>query len=43
MLPDFAYRGGKIDVSKMENSVGCVACEAMAGFYQAAGGKLPDR
>lgn len=39
---DAAYRDGKIDVSKMEELLGSLLANQLAGFYQAAGGKLPD-
>lgn len=38
---DAAYRDGKIDVSKMEELLGSLLANQLAGFYQAAGGKLP--
>ena len=39
---DSAYRGGKIDVSKMEALLAALLAKQLAGFYQAAGGKLPE-
>jgi len=39
---DAAYREGKIDVSKMENLLATLLAKQLAGFYQAAGGKLPE-
>jgi fido (protein-threonine AMPylation protein) len=39
---DTAYRGGKIDVSKMETLLAALLAKQLAGFYQAAGGKLPE-
>lgn len=39
---DAAYRDGKIDVSKMEALLGVLLANQLAGFYQSAGGKLPD-
>jgi Fic family protein len=39
---DSAYRGGKIDVSKMETLLAALLAKQLAGFYQAAGGKLPE-
>lgn len=38
---DAAFRDGKIDVSKMEELLGALLANQLAGFYQAAGGKLP--
>lgn len=38
---DAACRDGKIDVSKMEELLGSLLANQLAGFYQAAGGKLP--
>jgi Fic family protein len=38
---DAAYRDEKIDVSKMEELLGSLLATQLAGFYQAAGGKLP--
>jgi Fic family protein len=38
---DAAYRDGGIDVSKMEELLGSLLANQLAGFYQAAGGKLP--
>ncbi len=39
---DSAYRGGTIDVSKMETLLAALLAKQLAGFYQAAGGKLPE-
>ncbi|HMM89749.1 Fic family protein [Bradyrhizobium sp.] len=39
---DSAYRGGKIDVSRMETLLAALLAKQLAGFYQAAGGKLPE-
>jgi len=39
---DAAYRDGKIDVSKMETLLAALLAKQLAGFYQAAGGKLPE-
>lgn len=40
---DAAYRdGGRIDVSKMEELLGGLLANQLAGFYQSAGGKLPN-
>jgi Fic family protein len=39
---DSAYRGGKIDVSRMETLLAGLLAKQLAGFYQAAGGKLPE-
>jgi Fic family protein len=39
---DSAYRGGKIDVSRMEDLLAGLLAKQLAGFYQAAGGKLPE-
>jgi Fic family protein len=39
---DFAYRDGKIDVSKMETLLAALLAKQLAGFYQAVGGKLPE-
>jgi hypothetical protein len=39
---DSAYRSGKIDVSKMETLLAALLAKQLAGFYQAAGGKLPE-
>jgi Fic family protein len=38
---DAACRDGKIDVSKMEELLGSLLANQLAGFYQAVGGKLP--
>lgn len=37
-----AYRGGTIDVSRMETLLAGLLAKQLAGFYQAAGGKLPE-
>ena len=39
---DAAWRDGKIDVSKMEELLGALLAKQLAGFYQTAGGKLPE-
>jgi Fic family protein len=39
---DSAFRDGKIDVSKMETLLAALLAKQLAGFYQAAGGKLPE-
>jgi Fic family protein len=39
---DAACRGGKIDVSKMEDLLGSLLANQLANFYQFAGGKLPS-
>jgi len=39
---DAAYRKGKIDVSKMEELLGALLANQLTGFYQLAGGKLPN-
>jgi Fic family protein len=39
---DSAYRDGKIDVSRMEDLPAGLLAKQLAGFYQAAGGKLPE-
>ena len=39
---DAACREGKIEVSKMENLLAKLLARQLAGFYQAAGGKLPE-
>jgi Fic family protein len=39
---DSAYRGGKIDVSRTETLLAGLLAKQLAGFYQAAGGKLPE-
>lgn len=39
---DSAYRGGRIDVSRMETLLAALLAKQLAGFYQAAGGKLPE-
>jgi hypothetical protein len=43
MLADDAYRkGGIIDVSKMEELIGSLLANQLAGFYRSAGGKVPE-
>ena len=39
---DLALKGGRIDVSKMEELLASLLANQLAGFYRAAGGKLPD-
>jgi Fic family protein len=39
---DVADREGKVDVSKMEDLLGSLLANQLAGFYRAAGGKLPE-
>ena len=39
---DSAFREQEINVSKMENLLAALLAEQLAGFYQAAGGKLPE-
>jgi Fic family protein len=39
---DAAWRQDRIDVSKMEELLGSLLARQLAGFYQSAGGKLPD-
>jgi Fic family protein len=39
---DSAYRDGRIDVSKMEALLAALLAKQLAGFYEAAGGKLPE-
>jgi len=39
---DAAWRGGRLDVSKMEELLGGLLAKQLAGFYQTAGGKMPD-
>ena len=39
---DAAWRNGRIDVSKMEELLGALLAKQLAGFYQTAGGKMPD-
>lgn len=39
---DRACRGGRIDVSKMEELLGGMLAKQLAGFYRTAGGKMPD-
>jgi Fic family protein len=38
---DLACREGRVDVSKMEELLGALLANQLAGFYQSAGGKLP--
>ena len=38
---DLAFRDGRIDVSKMEQLLGSLLANQLAGFYKSAGGKLP--
>lgn len=39
---DAAFLEGELDVSKMEDLLGRLLANQLAGFYQAVGGKLPD-
>jgi hypothetical protein len=39
---DSAYQDGRIDVSRMEALLATLLAKQLAGFYQAAGGKLPE-
>lgn len=39
---DAAFRNGTIDVSQMETLLAALLAKQLAGFYQAAGGKLPE-
>jgi Fic family protein len=39
---DAAWRNGSIDVSKMEELLGALLAKQLTGFYQTAGGKMPD-
>jgi len=39
---DAAWLNGRIDVSKMEELLGALLAKQLAGFYQTAGGKMPD-
>jgi len=39
---DNACRDGRMDVSKMEELLGGMLAKQLAGFYQTAGGKMPD-
>ncbi len=39
---DAACRAGKIDVSRMEDLLGELLARQLAGFYEAAGGKMPN-
>jgi Fic family protein len=38
---DAAWKNGKIDVAKMEELLGKLLARQLAGFYEAAGGKMP--
>ena len=38
---DTAWKSGKIDVSQMEELLGKLLARQLAGFYEAAGGKMP--
>jgi Fic family protein len=39
---DAAWREGRLDLSKMEDLLAGLLARQLAGFYQAAGGKMPD-
>lgn len=39
---DVAWKDRKIDVSKMEELLGTLLARQLAGFYRAAGGKMPE-
>lgn len=39
---DLADREGRLDVSKMEELLASLLANQLAGFYRAAGGRLPD-
>jgi Fic family protein len=39
---DVSWRAGHLDVSKMEELLGALLARQLTGFYQAAGGKMPD-
>ena len=39
---DAAFREGTVNVSKMEALLAALLAKQLAGFYQAAGGKLPE-
>lgn len=39
---DAAYKAGKVDVSKMEDLLGELLARQLAGFYESAGGKMPN-
>lgn len=39
---DEACREGRIDVSRMEELLGRMLARQLAGFYQLAGGRLPE-
>jgi Fic family protein len=38
---DLAFRGGRVDVSKMEELLASLLANQLAGFYKSAGGRLP--
>ena len=38
---DLAFRGGNVDVSKMEELLGSLLANQLAQFYKSVGGKLP--
>jgi Fic family protein len=39
---DAASKAGNVDVSKMEDLLGSLLARQLAGFYEAAGGKMPS-
>jgi Fic family protein len=39
---DTAWKQSRIDVSKMEELLGSLLARQLAGFYQSAGGKMPE-
>jgi Fic family protein len=39
---DSAWRNGVVDLSKMEELLGSLLAQQLAGFYVSAGGKIPD-
>jgi hypothetical protein len=39
---DLAFKGGQVNVSKMEELLAALLASQLAGFYRAAGGKLPE-
>lgn len=39
---DLALKGGRFDVSKMEELLASLLANQLAGFYRAVGGKLPE-
>jgi len=39
---DVAWTEGRVDVSKMEELLAALLARQLAGFYRAAGGKMPD-